>query len=484
MYIPDWQPDKLSTTPLYLQIKLFLLHKIQTGEWPVGSRIPPQRVMADAWNVNRSTIVTAVEELIAEGLLEGKRGQGTVVVNNSWSLLASPPPPDWNAYVQSGIHPPNVPAIQIINKAEFIPGIIRLGTGEPSPELFPREKMRQALASLSGNIDSLGYSEPKGLLPLREQISSHLERTGMEVSPSSILIVSGALQALQLVAVGLLQPGSSILLENPSYLNSLHVFQSAGIGLTGLPMDEKGICVQRVEEQKKKQQAALLYTIPSYQNPTGLLMPASRRLELLKACEQVQLPIIEDDVYRDLWFDIPPPPPLKAMDKKGLVLYMGSTSKTLSPGLRIGWVAGPESVIDRLADIKMQTDYGSSSLSQLTVAQWMSAGYYQEHLEHLRMELKRRRDFMLEWLERDFGDLAVWEIPQGGFYIWLRLLPALSMAKLFETALEQGILLNPGYLYDRNDHRHLRLSYAYASLPEMEHGMKQLARIIRQLADG
>lgn len=341
--------------------------------------------------------------------------------------------------------------------------------------------MKQIMNRVSDRIDSLGYEEPKGLLFLREQLSTYLKTIGIEASPSSILIVSGALQALQLISIGLLHRGSTIFLEKPSYLYSLHVFQSAGMRLFGLPLDGEGIQTKMIAQQKKRQNASLIYTIPSFHNPTGILMSKERRRELMDVCEQEQLPIIEDDVYRELWIDSPPPLPLKAIDNNGLVLYLGSISKTLSPGLRIGWMVGPKPVIERLADIKMQTDYGSSSLSQWVAAEWLSSGLYHQHLEKVRTELKVRRDVMINSLQKHFFDIATWSVPKGGFYLWLRLLPPISSRKLFEKALEHGILLNPGNVYDHHATQYLRLSYSYASLDELENGIFRLSEVIRQL---
>ncbi|MFZ5899560.1 MAG: PLP-dependent aminotransferase family protein [Bacillota bacterium] len=476
-----WKPDKSSSSPLYIQIKQYIKEKIENGEWTPGSKIPPQRVLAKSFGVNRSTVVLAMDELMAEGLIEGKSGSGTRVINNTWSLLSSTPPPDWNSYIQSGIHKPNWTTIQEINRAEFYPHTVRLGTGELSPELFPREMMKAILHRLTDRIQSLGYEEPKGLIYLREQLSRYLRRFGIDASPSSILIVSGALQALQLISVGLLQRGSTIFLEKPSYLYSLHVFQSAGMRLFGIPLDYDGIRTKVIAEQKKRQNAALLYTIPSFHNPTGILMSRERRKELIQMCEKERLPLIEDDVYRELWLDAQPPKPLKALDKNGLVLYLGSVSKSLSAGLRIGWVVGPESVIERLADIKMQTDYGSSSLSQWVMAEWLAGGLYEQHLNNVREALRLRREITVSALERHFSGIATWTVPKGGFYIWLSLLPEISMRKLFEKALEKGILLNPGNVYDQQGGKHLRLSYSYASIPDLERGIGHLAGLIKQL---
>ncbi|GAX89181.1 PLP-dependent aminotransferase family protein [Effusibacillus lacus] len=476
-----WKPDSTSSIPLYRQIYDFIRVKIENGEWPPGSKIPSQRKLADSFGVNRSTVIMALDELIAQGLLEGKSGGGTRVVNNSWSLLSSAPLPDWNSYVQAGIHHPNMPTVQEINRAEFAPRMIRLGTGELSPDLYPRELMAKVLEQLPARISSMGYEEPKGLLVLREELGRYLKSLGIEASPSSILIVSGALQALQLISVGLLQPGSTILLEKPSYLNSLHVFQSSGMRLFGIPLDNEGVQIKAVMEQKNRQNGALLYTIPSFHNPTGIVMTEARRNQLMETCEKERLPVIEDDVYRELWLDAPAPPPLKASDKNGLVLYLGSLSKTLSPGLRIGWLVGPEPVIDRLADIKMQTDYGSSSLAQWAAAEWLSSGMYYEHLETVRKSLKERRDATADALQKHFKDLGEWTLPTGGFYIWLQLLPSLSVRTLFEKALREGILLNPGTLYDPHAVQFLRLSYSYASLSDLTQGIRRLAELIRKM---
>ncbi|MBT2655880.1 PLP-dependent aminotransferase family protein [Bacillus sp. ISL-18] len=482
MFNTDWKPNKSSPVPLHKQITDFMKEKIANGEWTIGYKLPPQRTLAKRLEVNRSTIVTAYDELIAEGLIEGKSGSGTRVINNTWNLLATTPPPDWNSYVKFGTHQPNLPTIQEINHAEFTPNIIRLGTGELSPNLIPSQSMKKVFQQLSNKEISYGYEEPKGLLPLREQIATYLRTIGIHASPSSILIVSGALQALQLISVGLLHKGSTVLTEKPSYLHSLNVFQSAGMRLMGIPMDKEGIQTKLIPAYKKQQNAALLYTIPTFHNPTGTLMTFERRKHLLDTCQQEQLPLIEDDVYRELWLDEIPPKPIKAFDKHGLVLYLGSLSKSLSPGLRIGWIVGPEPVVEHLADIKMQTDYGSSSLSQWAAAEWFSSGLYHEHLQEVRKQLKTRRDFTLATLNKYFSDLAVWDKPTGGFYIWLRLLPSISMRKIFEMALTEGILLNPGNVYDHQAEQFLRISYSFASLPSIEDGLKRLSKIIKLIA--
>ncbi len=477
----DWKLDKRGAVLLHQQIYDFVKGKIRSGEWPVGMRIPSQRELAAALAVNRSTVVHALGELAADGLVEPAVGRGTVVANSTWNLLAGSRQPDWGRYVRSGAYRPNQSLIRRINEAEPDPGLIRLGTGELSPELLPSSRIAELLAgSVSGPL-SLGYPEPKGSYPLREALSSYMKRKGIAASPSSILIVSGALQGLQLISLGLLRPGSVILAENPTYLNSVHVFQSAGMDLRTVPMDDDGIRPDAVGRLMRQHGASLLYANPTYHNPTGGVMSLKRRESLMQACAEARLPVVEDDAYGDLWLDEPPPSPLKSLDSQGLVLHMGSMSKSLGPGLRIGWIAGPEPVIERLADIKMQTDYGSSTLSQHAVAEWLAAGCHEEHLSFLRGKLRERRAIALAALEASFADLADWTVPRGGFYIWLRLRKPVDMRRLFELALQAGVLLNPGSIYDREDRQHLRLSYSYASLSQLEEGLAALSSLIRSL---
>ncbi|MDF3257262.1 PLP-dependent aminotransferase family protein [Bacillus velezensis] len=476
------EEKKMRKLPKYIQIIQFIKEKIGNGEWPIGSKIPSQRTLAKHFEVNRSTVITALEELTADGLIEGRMGKGTVVTNNTWTLLAKNSAPDWDQYVTSGIQQPSQKIVQEINKSESNSDLIQLSKGELSHEIFPLAVMKEIMGKVSQNIEAFGYEEPKGYLPLREALSGYLRTIGIQASPSSILIVSGALQALQLISMGLLQRGSTVFLDQPSYLYSLHVFQSAGMKLTGVPMDNDGLLPEHIRMARGERGRAILYTNPCFHNPTGILMSKKRREEILAASENAQLPIIEDDIYRELWIDEIPPDPIKTIDKNGHVLYIGSLSKTLSPGLRIGWIVGPEPVIERLSDIKMQTDYGSSSLSQRVAAEWFISGEYQQHLEQVRSQLKVRRELALSVLETHLKDVATWNIPKGGFFVWVKILPSISMKLLYTKALSKGILLNLGRIYAEEKGSYIRLSYAYASLEDLQKGIYELGLMIKELA--
>lgn len=476
----QWQPDRTSLIPLFKQIYDFIITKISTGEWSIGSRLPTQMDMAKAFAVNRSTILEVYDELKAEGIVESRKSSGTIIVNNTWSLLTSSAPLDWGKKISKSIHEPNLNIIKIINDIKAGDGLIRLGAGELSREMMPKNYLKNLLLNVEEDMTYMGYEESKGLLCLREEIASYLKGRRVETDASKILIVSGALQALHLISIGLLHKGSTILTEKPSYLRSLTLFESYGINLSGIELSSSGLRLDKLTQKIVSKKGDLLYTIPNYHNPSGRLMTESHRKDLLELCERERLAIIEDDVYGELWYDTPPPEPIKAHDKNGTVLYIGSISKTLSAGMRIGWIVGNENVIDRLADIKMQTDYGSSNISQWMCYEFFRTGAYGEFTSKLRQELKEKRDLMLELLNKEFVDIATWRIPSGGLYIWLTLNKEIPQYKLFEQCYNKGLVINTGNLYDENDKRGIRLSFAYASPEDIEKGLQLLSKIIKK----
>jgi len=472
----NWKPDKTYPMPLHLQIVEYIKEKITLNEWSIGTKIPSQRAFAEMFAVNRSTIIAAMDDLSAEGIIQSNTGGGTKIINNTWNLMNKNY--NWNGYISSGSHQPNHMMIQQINEAESDPDMIRMGSCEPAPELIPQDKIQGILKKLSVSSQPFGYEEPRGSLFLRKEICNYLKTIGIETNPSSILITSGALQGLQLISLGLLHSNSIVYLEKPSYLYSLRTFQSFGMQLLGIPSDKTGINLKELSERHKYKQGSILFTIPTFHNPTGTVMTLEKRKELIRFCEKEGLPIIEDDVYREIWFEDSPPPPLKALDNNGLVLYIGGISKNLSPGLRIGWVVGPEQVIARLADIKMQSDYGSSSLSQNIVAELFASGLYKEHNDLLRKKVKVRRDTALAALNEHFNKIATWNIPTGGYFIWLKLNQPISMYQFFVKALNRKVLVHPGDLYEFHLNQHIRISYSNATLEEISQGIKILSELV------
>lgn len=319
----------------------------------------------------------------------------------------------------------NQEVVQAINTLEFDDRLVRLGTGELDPRLFPQDAFRQTMRDVADTITSLGYVEPLGMPTLRQALADYARKRGLIVAPSSILITSGALQGLQLISAGLLRGGATVYVEDPTYVKSLQVFQSAHLRLCGLPMDDQGLSLEALEKhlrQSSDRGNSVLYTIPTNHNPTGRTLSRRRRIQLLELCSRYDLPIIEDGAYEELTFDGTPPPSLKSLDPGGRVLYLGSVSKSLAPGLRIGWMIAPEPVVQRLGDVKMQIDYGASSLSQQVLARFLTSGRYEQYLDGLRCELQRRCQAACQSLAEVFADMADWQVPQGGF-LYLAYLP-------------------------------------------------------------
>lgn len=471
----DWKPVKQQHKTYHQQIVDWFTERIACGDFPVGMKCPTQRALALQFEVNRSTINTAMEELKANGLLETRVGAGTFIAENPWPHLLTHP--KWQQHINASIHKPNIETIQLINDYEQREDIIRLGTGELAPALLPAKQLEDSLKLIKLPSRAIGYSEPQGSLALRESLCNQLHKRGIDTTPDNILIVSGALQAFQLVALGLLERGSLVFQQQASYLNSIHPFQSAGMQMVDL--DLQSDIVEALQRTKKNRQA-IVYSIPTLDNPTGRNWSQTDKVSIYEACKKLSIPILEDDVYGELQFEESNELPMKTLDTTGHVLYIGSVSKTISPGLRIGWVVGPKTVIQRLADIKMQTDYGSSALSQAVVTHWLTSGLYDQQLKNLKVALQQRARYMEQLLECDFKDIATWETPIGGFYIWVRFEQPVITKALFLALLEHKILINPGYIYQPNDFHHLRLSYAYASFEQMEKGLQLLAKMIKK----
>ncbi|KZT93347.1 hypothetical protein IMAU80100_02384 [Lactiplantibacillus plantarum] len=282
----NWQPNKQVSTPIYQQITNYFQEQIAKGNWAVGAKLPAQRKLAEQFGVNRSTLITALDELMAVGLITSNPGSGMVISGNHWSSLLAEHV-NWSQYVKAGQFKPNSHALQKINQFET-DAVIRLSTGEPAPEQFPRPLFQRAFAHLGEQLTSLNYTEPAGILALRQQIARHLEKVGIHTHPENILITSGSLQALQLVSMSLFPKDATIYTEAPTYVKSLHVFQSAHTHLAGIPMDSQGLAYWQMNAPIQGHHA-ILYTIPTFNNPTGIVMSAERRQQVLQTAQERRL---------------------------------------------------------------------------------------------------------------------------------------------------------------------------------------------------
>lgn len=473
----NWVPDSTATIPMYQQIISYFLARIQAGDWLIGDQLPTQRQLAAQFGVNRSTISQAMTILLADGVLTTDHGAGTRIASNSWSVMMAHDPMNWQDYISSGEFVANQPVIQRINDLEGRGDLIRMSTGELGPDLYPKAFIQRAMRQAAGQLTNLNYLPPLGLQALREALVQRLSKWGIVTTPDNVLITSGSLQSLQLIAVSLLEKGATVYTTPASYLKSLRVLQSVNAQFSELPVDDNGPQYWHIKPTTHQR---LLYTIPTFDNPGGTVMDGQRRQDLLQFAKTHQLPIIEDTAYQDIWLDERPPQPLKANDIAGNVLYLGSISKSLAPGMRLGWLVGSSAIIKRLADVKMQTDYGASSLSQQVLTAIFADADYESYLAKMRAAIRVRRDNAQRELERQLGDVATWNRPSGGFYIWVTLAPEISVTKLFNDAVEAGVLLNPGVVYDSHATQQIRLSYGYETSERFSEGLTIIAELIHQ----
>ncbi|WP_019121013.1 PLP-dependent aminotransferase family protein [Brevibacillus massiliensis] len=469
-----WQPDMASDEPIFRQIARHFETSIIRGDLPPGTPLPPQRKLARQFNVNRSTITQAYDELHSLGLVQSHQGKGTWVSENMWGVSYRRIP-NWHQYTSGGAFLPSRPLAKLIREASSYPGVINLAEGGLSPELMPSEDIERLLRQIS-LPPSLSYANPRGDGELRETLAVHWAKEhNLYVDPDEILITTGSQQALHLITQCLLSPGDAIAMEGPSFAYSLPLFTSAGLRLFRLPLDDQGLLPEEVISLHRKHKIRMIFTNPTYQNPTGTVLGGARRKRLLAICEELRLPIVEDDAYGSLTLigSGKPPRPLKAMDMGGSVLYIGSLSKTLAPGLRIGWLAGPKSVVERLADAKHVMDSGTGIISQKLAQAYLSSQICQQRLDELTVALTERRDCMLEALEKNLMELADWTRPKGSFYVWCRLRQSINEADLLELGIKHGVIFSPGGIYGA-ERGYVRLTYAQANRRDITEGVRRL----------
>ena len=371
-------------------------------------------------------------------------------------------------------------AIRDLLKLTERPGIISFAGGLPSPDAFPVEAFAVACDKVLSSSDargSLQYATTEGLPALREAVAAGLP---WNVDPADVLITTGSQQGLDLAAKVLVDPGSRILVETPTYLGALQAFAPMEPEVVEVASDAGGIEVDDLAA--KAAGARFLYALPNFQNPTGRTMDEARRVTLSARAAACGVPILEDNPYGELWFDAPPPAPLTARNPEGCI-YMGSFSKVLAPGLRLGFVVAPPELHRRLTMAKQAADLHSPSFNQRVVAEVMKDGFLDRHVPTIRALYKRQRDAMLAALQREMGGLGVeWNTPVGGMFLWLRLPAGMDATALLPRAVEKGVAFVPGlpFYAGAGDARALRLSFVTASVAQIDTGIAALAAAVRE----
>jgi len=375
----------------------------------------------------------------------------------------------------------NPSAIREILKVTERPGIISFAGGLPSPLTFPVEAFRAACEQVlrTDGGAALQYAASEGYAPLREAVAAMLP---WQVDPAQVLITTGSQQGLDLVAKVLVDQGSRVLVETPTYLGALQAFAPMEPEVAGVASDAEG--VDLADLARRRGQARFFYVLPNFQNPTGRTMSEARRQALVQTARELALPLVEDNPYGELWFDAPPPAPLAARYPEGTI-YLGSFSKVLAPGLRLGYLVAPAALLPKLLQAKQAADLHSPSFNQRLVAEVLRDGFLARHVPTIRALYKAQRDAMLAALAREMRGLDLqWNAPDGGMFLWARLPAGMDAAQVLPHAVERGVAFVPGapFYADAADARTLRLSFVTATREQIDAGIAALAATLRDLA--
>ncbi len=355
------------------------------------------------------------------------------------------------------------------------PGMVSFAGGLPSPESFP------SLHNISLPQTLLQYGPSEGELALREQIAAEMNAMGLSCEADQVLVLSGSQQGIDLVAKLFIDADTRVAVEAPTYLAALQVFRFFGAGFVPLLPEAP------LAGLDASQPPALAYAIPSFQNPTGHCYSAAERAALAAACDELKVPLFEDDPYRDLVYDDCERTPVCAQLKRAPWIYQGSFSKTLAPGLRLGFMVASPQLVPLLLRLKQAADLHSSRVSQHLVLEQLRSPDRAERMNRLVASYRLKRDVFAAALQRHFGDLASWELPPGGLFFWLKLSAALDTRELLSEAIRQGVAFMPGELFFANktpDHGTIRLNFSHADEAGVERGLALLAGLVRQRTTG
>lgn len=483
--------DRESTVPLYQQIRDFLKENILSGALPPDARLPSSRQLARDLGVNRITVETAYDELEADGLVYSQRGSGTYVsssfaIPERFSMVESPPAewPVWQHQFLSGQEMSEQSAAEsamsMVPRRDFI----SLAGGLPDSRLFPVEDFRRVFRAIlrRDGIEAFEYGDQAGYLPLRRTIAQILSSQGIPAHPEDLLITSGSQQGIALVTQVLARPGDVIVVEDPTYASALDFFRTYGLRVVGIPVDSRGMVVEQLEEIIRVHHPRLIYTIPNFQNPTGVCMSGQRRRLLVWLSRRYNVPILEDDFVGDLRYDGRSQPALKALDVEGNVLLIGTFSKMLMPGLRVGYVLAHGPVFQQLVFYKKISDLASSTLIQRALEAYITVGRYQAHLRRACQAYRHRRDALADALNKHLPEVR-FELPQGGIFLWAKLPEGIFAEDLYPFARQEGVTFAVGSAFSTGKTKSpfMRLTFSQATTAEIDLGIRRLAKAMTRL---
>ena len=478
--------DKESTTPLYQQIVEQVKAYLAEGSLHIGDQLPPGRELAATLGVHRTTVINAYAELQSEGIIDSHVGRGTFVAAVPETPVSRTPRPSFTPMVWDSmfVTDPSQDRLHKLIDLQSRKDVISFACALPSPELFPLEDIRtcvnrvlrkegQALLQIG---DSFGYD------PLREHLIGGLSHHGIQASMDEVLITNGCQQSLDLIRKILVQPGDTVLIENPTYPGALNVFSTRDVRCIGIPVGAEGIDLAALEHVLVHNQPKLLYTIPTFHNPTGSTLDLAGRRRLLQLASLYRVPVVEDDIYGELRYEGSPLPSLKALDDRGIVIYLNSVSKIGFPGMRVGWVVAHRAVIDRLRIARQSQDFHTNLISQAALCELSSSGLLTRHLKRVRKVYAERRNRLLSALERYFPEGTRWSRPAGGMNVWITLPRSIHASSILSEAAQLGVLFTPGEMFYGNSPQlnTMRLPFSMLDSARMEEGVKRIARVLKK----
>ncbi|MFT3769142.1 MAG: PLP-dependent aminotransferase family protein [Minicystis sp.] len=378
-------------------------------------------------------------------------------------------------------------AVREILKVAEQPDVLSFAGGLPAPELFPVEAIAEAYAEALAQEGraALQYSTTEGHGPLREWVCARLARRGMRVDTDQVLITNGSQQGIDLVARILLDPGDVVAVESPSYLAALQTFAGCEASFVVADSDDDGMDIDSLEQAIAERRPKLIYIVPEFHNPKGTTLSLARRRQLVRLAQQHRIPILEDNPYGELRFRGEPMPALAALDDEGVVVHLGTFSKTLAPGMRLGWLVGPRELVRAATIAKQAADLHTGTLAQRAASRLLARFDYDGHLATLRRTYGERCVAMLTALEKHLPPGTRWTRPDGGLFVWAELPDSMSADEIFADALREKVAFVPGssFFADAPKRQFLRLNYSNRPADLIEEGIARLGRVVARRMD-
>lgn len=483
--------NRETDTPVYMQIFEQVRRQILAGELMPGFRLPPERKLAESLGVNRSTVMSAYRELKAEGLIGSQVGKGTVVLSYLQEDLNSRDgnmqEPVWNQMFSQYANGFDSFIVKDLLTLASRKDVISFATGIASPDTGPI----QALVGIEHevvekkNYRALLHTPTEGFSSLREAVCGLMQKRGVYCQWDEVMLLSGSQQGIDLAGRIMIDPGDIVVVEEPSFFPAIQAFKTMGARMMGIPIDDRGMRVDVLEQLLQRYRPKLIYTIPTFHNPSGTEMELERRKRLIELAYKYRVLIIEDDAYGDLCYEDHSLPTLKSMDNDGFVIYLSTFSKTVYSGLRLGWMVAHKKVVKKFAAAKQIMDLHSSSLSQWIVERFITNGGLDSHLPKVCREYRVKRDAMYDALSKYAPADFIWNRPRGGYYIWCKLPQGISASKLISKAAERKVVFVPGspFFPAGQGDDFLRLNFTFAALKDITAGVHRLCEAMQELMD-